>query len=327
MVDGVSGTELLTILFDTEPAPTTVPALAPWRPRESPATTSAVGSSLTGLARDVGVTAVGLRPRSVGKLGRVVRSYAGLTKQSLAVDWRSPLCGPIGPNRVYDFTVAEFAVIKKIRSAFGGTVNDVVLTAVMQGFTELLDKRGRDVKGKCLHIMVPVALRERDAEGRPVGDGTMETKASAMVAKLPLDIEDPVERLRTFTRYLAELKETHQAEAVTTINEVVALLPATITSVAIRAMEKLPQRTLHSTVTNVQGPRMELYFVGRRLHTIGSYAPPFPIGARTSVGVYSYQGHLTFGVTGDRDSVHDVDVITAGVDRTLGELLEAALLP
>ena len=65
--------------------------------------------------------------------------------------------------------MAQFANVKKIRSAFGGTVNDVVLTAVMQGFSQLLEGRGRDVTGKSLHIMVPVALRARDAEGRPVG--------------------------------------------------------------------------------------------------------------------------------------------------------------
>jgi diacylglycerol O-acyltransferase / wax synthase len=324
MVDGVSGTELLTILFDTEEKPKPDPTPEPWRPREAPASAAALGSSLTGLVKEAGGAAVALRPRSLGKLGRVAKSYAGLTLQSLTVDWHSPLCGPIGPDRAYDFTTTSFASIKTIRAALGGTVNDVVLTAVIQGFTDLLQGRGRDVTGKSLHIMVPVALRSRDAEGRPLGDGTMETKASALVAKLPLDIEDPVERLKHFSKYLADLKETDQAEAVTSINELTQLLPGTVSSVAVRAMSKVPQRAVHSTVTNVQGPPMELYLAGRRIHTIGSYAPPFPIGARTSVGVYSYQGRLVFGVTGDRDSMHDIDRITAGIDRTLAALGAAA---
>ena len=324
MVDGVSGTELLTILFDTKKKPQPDRAPKRWHPRQGPAPAAALSSSLTDLVREVADAAVALSPRSLGKLGRVAKSYASLTVRSMGVDWLSPLCGPIGPDRVYSYTMASLADIKRIRTAFGGTVNDVVLAAVLQGFTELLQGRGRDVEGRSLQFLVPVALRARDAEGRPLGDGSMETKASALVAKLPLDIADPVKRLRHVSTYLSELKETDLAEAVTSLNEITQLLPGTVSSVALQAMSMVPQRTLHSTVTNVQGPPMELHLAGRRIHTIGSYAPPFPIGARSSVGVYSYRGRLAFGVTGDRDSIPDVERITAGVDHALAALLAAA---
>ena len=72
-------------------------------------------------------------------------------------------------------------------------------------------------------------------------------------------MSDPVERLRYFTEYVGKLKKSAQAEAATSVNEITALLPGTVTSVAVRAMTMLPQRALHSTVTNVQGPPMELY--------------------------------------------------------------------
>jgi diacylglycerol O-acyltransferase len=214
--------------------------------------------------------------------------------------------------------------VKAIRSALGGTVNDVVLTAVLKGFGSLLTDRGLEVTGEHLQVMVPVALRDRDDQGRPLGDGTMATKASALVARLPLDVSDPVERLRVVSARMSDLKESAQAEALTAVNEFTGHLPGTVTSVAVRAMSLVPQRSIHTTVTNVHGPTMELYVQGRRIQTIGNYAPPFPVGARTSVTVYSYQGQLVFGVTGDKSSIPDVSVIVAGIGAGFDELRASA---
>jgi diacylglycerol O-acyltransferase / wax synthase len=217
-----------------------------------------------------------------------------------------------------------FEDIRSIRSAFGGTVNDVVLTIVLNGFQQLLTSRSLPVRGKSLLVMVPVALRDRDEHGRPIGDGTMETKASALMAKLPLDIDDPVARLQIVQENLAALKQTSQAEALTTVNELTTLLPGTVTSVLLRGMSRRPQRSLQTTVTNVHGPTVPLYVLGREISLIGNYAPPFPVGARTSVTVYSYEGQLVFGVTGDEDSIPDVDLITRGIADGATALLAAA---
>ena len=323
MVDGVSGTELLTILFDTEPQPSRIRNADVWTPRKGISTPRNLTATAAELAVDLGRTVAGVRPASVRKLGRVAKAYVGMSKQTIVPDFRSPLCGKVGIDRSYDFVAVPFSDIKAIRSAHGGTVNDVVLTAVLKGYRSLLTGRGLAVKNKNLQVMVPVALRDRDEEGRPIGDGTMATKASALVARLPLDVEDPVERLNLVAARLAELKTTAQAEALTTVNDVTGHLPGTVTSVVVRVLSKVPQRSLHTTVTNVHGPTMELYVLGKKIQTIGNYAPPFPVGARTSVTVYSYQGQLVFGVTGDKESIPDVGVIVAGIRSGLDELLTA----
>lgn len=326
MVDGVSGTQLLTILFDDAPdGSPPLPPLPAGAAVQARSKVRSVADSVTGLGRDAvrGVRAI--KPETMRKAARVGAAGVALTRRNLVPDLRSPLTGPIGTTRAFDFCAVPFADIKTVRSAFGGTVNDVVLTIVLDGFRELLEGRGLPVRGKHLRLMNPVALRERDAEGRPLGDGTMETKASALMPRLPLDVDDPVQRLEVVRAHLAELKQTSQAEAINAMNEVQAVLPGTLNAIYLRASSKLPQRSLQTTVTNVHGPTMQLYLLGRPLRTIANYAPPFPVGARSSITVYSYNDELVFGATTDRDSLPDADVLVDGIRLGMNRLLARAL--
>jgi WS/DGAT/MGAT family acyltransferase len=322
MVDGVSGTQLLTILFDDSPDGSgelpPLPAGAAAVPRSRLSSTT---DAVAGLGRDAIRHVRSINPGSVRKAARVGSAALALTRRNLVPDLRSPLTGPIGKNRAFDFCAIPFADIKTVRTAFGGTVNDVVLTIVLEGFRDLLEGRGLDVTGKHLRLMNPVALRERDAEGRPMGDDTMETKASALMPKLPLDVDDPVQRLGIVREHLAALKATAQADAVSAMNEIQAVLPGTLNAIYLRTSSAVPQRSLQTTVTNVHGPTMQLYLAGRPLRTIANYAPPFPVGARSSVTVYSYGGELVFGVTTDRDSLPDVDVLVDGIRNGMQRLL------
>src|SRR6202041_1551164 len=102
--------------------------------------------------------------------------------------------------------------IKAVRQSLGGTFNDVVLAAITSGFRDLLLERGESVD-RVVRTLVPVSVRPRDAAGKAVGDGTYENKISAMFAELPVNIEDPVERLHAITRQMEGLKESKQAVA------------------------------------------------------------------------------------------------------------------
>ncbi|HUR74807.1 MAG TPA: wax ester/triacylglycerol synthase family O-acyltransferase [Sporichthya sp.] len=327
MVDGVSGTELLTILFDDSPegGPRTVPPAPSRAELEERSRVRALAASVSGLGKDAVARARAITPGTVRKAARVGAAGFALTRRNLVPDLKSPLTGPIGTTRNFDFCTVPFADIKTVRAAFGGTVNDVVLTVVLDGFRALLERRDVNVRGKHLRLMNPVALRDRDAEGRPVGDGTMETKASALMPRLPLDVEDPVQRLGQVSAHLAELKQTAQAEAINAMNELQAVLPGTLNAMYLRTASALPQRSLQTTVTNVHGPTMQLYLLGRPLRTIANFAPPFPVGARSSITVYSYGGELVFGVTTDRDSLPEADVIVAGIRSGMNRLLARAL--
>ncbi len=327
MVDGVSGTELLTILFDDSPegGPRNVPPTLSRAELEERSRVRALANSVAGLGKDAVARVRGISPHTVLKAARVGAAGVALTRRNLVPDLKSPLTGPIGTTRNFDFCTVPFADIKTVRAAFGGTVNDVVLTVVLDGFRAILERRDVNVRGKHLRLMNPVALRDRDAEGRPVGDGTMETKASALMPRLPLDVDDPVQRLEQVSAHLAELKQTAQAEAINAMNEIQAVLPGTLNAMYLRTSSALPQRSLQTTVTNVHGPTMQLYLLGRPLRTIANYAPPFPVGARSSITVYSYGGELVFGVTTDRDSLPEADVIVDGIRAGMNRLLARAL--
>jgi diacylglycerol O-acyltransferase len=329
MIDGVSGTELLTVLFDTSPEPAP-PVEDHWRPGSAPSTPALLRDAVADLARTSLGTAASVA-RGAVRVRATTRQLAALASDGTRMgarmalpDLSTPLNGPVGPDRSYDWSTVSLADVKAIRTAFGGTVNDVVLTAVLAGYRDLLVGRGKPVAGRKLKIMVPVARRARDAHGRPVGDGTMTTNASGLVADLPLDVDDPVQRLSAVRTRLDHLKASGESDAMHAINEISGVLPAVVVAAGVRALGTVAQRSIGTVVTNVPGPSQVLYLLGGRIEHIWNYAPPFPVGARTSVSIYSYQGDLHVGVTGDRRTVPDVDVIAAGIRQGVADLLAAA---
>jgi diacylglycerol O-acyltransferase len=329
MVDGVSGTELLTVLFDTLPDPSP-PVADQWHPGRAPSTPTLVRDAVVDLARtsagQVASAAGGLlHARStVASLARLARDGARLGARMAVPDLHTPLNGPVGTERSYDWTTVAFSDIKKVRSALGGTVNDAMLTAVLAGYRDLLVARGKSVAGRKLKVMVPVALRPRDESGRPVGDGTMMTNASGLVADLPLDMDDPVARLAAVRARLDQLKKSGESEAMHAMNQVGGALPAIVVAGSVRLIGAMSQRSIGTVVTNVPGPTQALYCLGGTIEHIWNYAPPFPVGARTSVSVYSYEGSLHVGVTGDRATVPDVDVLAEGIRQGVVDLVEAS---
>jgi WS/DGAT/MGAT family acyltransferase len=168
MVDGVSGTELLTILFDdsaegSTPADVISNAWAEPGVVQSPSRLRSAAGSVTGLGRDAVRHVRGINPGSVKKAARVGGAALALTKRNLVPDLRSPLTGPIGRDRAFDYCAIPFADIKTVRTAFGGTVNDVVLTVVLDGFRDLLEVRCINVWVKHVRMLNPFGLRDRDA--------------------------------------------------------------------------------------------------------------------------------------------------------------------
>jgi diacylglycerol O-acyltransferase / wax synthase len=78
-------------------------------------------------------------------------------------------------------------------------------------------------------------------------------------------------------------------------------------------------------VTNVPGPQQPLQTLGRRLLESFPFVPLIG-NVRISIAIFSYNGGLYFGVTGDYDSCSDIDVLTKGVERGVAELLGASQL-
>ena len=326
LVDGVSGAELLAVLLDLSPE-VPAPVADGWHPAAEP--------SPIRLAHDAVVDLLTSPYEQVRAAGSIVRRprhtldtlrelATGSVALSRIVKPTPPtsLTGPIGPHRRYAWTVADLADIKRIRRAHGGTVNDVVLALITRGFRDLLRSRGEETDSRVIRTLVPVSVRARSGSGPAEGDGTMENRVSAMFAELPVGLDDPVARLRAISTQLDDLKQSKQAvagEALTSLSGFAPpMLLALGTRVATRAAHRMGQ--LDTVTTNVPGPQFPLYLCGRRMVRACPYVP-LAAPLRVGVAIFSYDGELVFGVTGDYDCAPDIDVLVRGISNGLTELL------
>jgi len=321
MVDGVSGTDLLAVMLDSEPEPVRADP-PPWRPEPDMSSAEFVGAAIAERLFSPyeafrGARALVMRPRRL--VNEIVTTSKGLNSmRNLATRTAvSSLNGPIGPHRRYTWSRGTVSDVKEIRSVLGGTLNDVVLAAITQGFRELLLSRGEEVEGRSVRSLVPVSVRKADQKG------SYDNRVSGMFAELPVGLSDPVERLWTITAQLQHLKKSNQAVAGETLTSLAGFAPPVLLSSGTRLAMRMPQRNLNTVTTNVPGPRIQLYAAGRKMLEAFPYVP---LGGqmRLGVAIFSYLDSLNFGITGDYDSNPDIDVMARGICAGLADLKKAA---
>jgi WS/DGAT/MGAT family acyltransferase len=327
MVDGVSGTELLSVIMDLTPD-AGPPEPADWSPQPSPSPLSLAVEALVDMAKSPyeqyrAVRAALRVPRqaagqAVG-VARGLTSMIGLVRPTPA----SSLNGPIGPHRHWAWATASVGDIKAVRREHGGSFNDVVLACITAGFRELLLSRGESAD-RIVRTMVPVSVRPRGDGGVAVGDGELSNKVSAMFAALPVFETDPAERLRSVSEQMAGLKDSNEAVAGEALTSLSGFAPPLLLALGGRLATKGSQRNINTVTTNVPGPQIPLYVLGRRM--LEAY-PFVPLGAqmRVTVAIFSYNGHVNFGVTGDYDAAPDIDVLCRGIEKGLTDLLTAGI--
>jgi len=316
MVDGVSATDLLSVILDDERDPP-APAEDDWAPKPEPSSASLIAHSLMlragspyEAARTVLAAARGPRKAAMQAAGA---ARGLLNMRHLLSPNPSTLNGPIGPHRRWDWARARLSDIKEIRQLHGGTVNDVVLAAITNGFRELLLSRHEDVEGRVIRTLVPVSVRA-DSER-----GSYNNKVSAMFAELPVALADPVERLEAIHAQMQDLKQSGQAVAAERLTALGGFAPGMLLALGGRVATRLPQTSVNTVTTNVPGPQHPLYLAGRRMLE----AFPFvPLGGHVRVGIaiFSYDGGINFGVTGDLDTSPDIDVLCDGIEHGIAEL-------
>ena len=247
-------------------------------------------------------------PRRVVREGFDVWQGLANLQRVTAPGSATSLNGPLGPHRRWAWARSRLSDVKRIREAHGGTVNDVVLAAITGGFRDLLLARGEDVQGRVVRTTVPVSVRAEHERG------AYNNKVSAMFADLPVEIEDPVARLESIRAQMQKLKRSGQAVAAERLTALSGFAPAELLALAGRVASRVPQRTVNTVTTNVPGPQHPLFLCGRRMLEAFPWCPL--VGhLRIGVAIFSYDGNLTFGVTGDRDTTPDITVLCAGIER------------
>ena len=321
LVDGVSGVDISTVLFDVKPVPEPAPDEEQWVPSPEPSSTQLAAKGVTSVAtvplklaerianaiRHPEPTARRLA-NAVEALGEVAWSFADPAPDV-------PLNTEIGPHRRFVWTRSELQTFKQIKNALGGTVNDVLLTVVSGALRRWLQSRGVRTEGLELRALVPVSIRAQDERGQ------LGNRIAAMRGPLPVYIEDPVKRLEVVRQAMEGLKQSKQALGAEVISRFNDFAPPTLLAQAARV--NFSTRLFNLIVTNVPGPQIPLYMLGRELEVI--YPVAFlPPNHALAIAIMSYNGSVNFGLLADYDTMEDADSIAEWISEELEGLSAAA---
>lgn len=319
MVDGLSGMHLAAAVYDLSPEPPSLPPARPWRPEREPTSQELLRDAvlelathpveaLTGLVDNVRrspeLTALGL-----GAVMSGVRSIFDMgSRPSSSFDVR------IGPNRRFAMTEAPVQLLKNIKDRLGGTVNDVVLTAVGGAMHRLLVERRESTKDRTLRVMVPVSVRGST-------DGALANRVAPAFVDLPIGRMGPKRRLALVREGTGHLKDSMMAMGADAIIGLGAFAPGGLLAAAARLVSRGPWFNL--VVSNIPGSQQPMYLAGARL--VANY-PSMPLGENSalSIACTSLGGTMAFGLTADWDGMPDADRLALALDGALGDLAKTA---
>ena len=321
IIDGVSGSELASVLMDIEPDP-------PMMEAELDAEPDPVPNQFELFARGA-FSAFGTPIRAArfsrGALRQGMR-YLGFQRREshpppLFSAPRTSFNTELSPHRRFAYASVPLADVRTIKDAFDVKVNDVVL-AICSGALRQYLEAGGELPATPLVAQVPVSLRADDDKT------TAGTKVGAMFASLATHLPDPVERLRAIHASTCDAKELRQAMAADKIMGITEAAPPALISLAARMYTAagLDARTppvMNLIISNVPGPSFPIYCAGAEMESIYPMGPLL-YGTGVNVTVFSYRDTIDFGFMACRDAVRDVWEIARGVDTAFSELAAVA---
>jgi diacylglycerol O-acyltransferase len=322
LIDGIAGVDLATVLFDLSPEPPPIKHNGrPWQPHSEPGTAELVAAGLRGAVRaglelaEGAIDALTHPERALSRAREAAEGVGEIVWAGLNPAPDSPLNVEIGPHRRFVAVPCHLDEFRTVKQAFGGTVNDVVLTVVSGALRSFMISRGVRTEGLELRALVPVSTRTEEQRG---AGGN---RIVVMRGPLPVYIADPVQRLRFIKAAMDGLKESKQALGAEVIAGAQNFAPPTILSQASRL--NFSTRLFNLIVTNVPGPQLPLYVLGREMQEV--YPVAFlPANHGLAIAIMSYNGQMNFGLLGDYDAVPDLALIGSSIRAELSAMLELA---
>jgi WS/DGAT/MGAT family acyltransferase len=318
LVDGVSGVDIATVLFDVTPVPEPAEPEHEWIPEPEPSQADLVARGIEGLASTPLKLARRLEsavqhPRpAIGQVSEAAEALGEVGWALARPAPRVPLNVEIGSHGRFCWVRADLADLKRIKNVLGGTVNDVVLAIVTGALRRWLHSRGVRTEGLELRALVPVSIRAEDEHGQ------LGNRIAAVRGPLPVYIEDPVRRLEAVREAMDGVKSSKQALGAEVISRFNDFAPPTLLAQASRI--NFSTRLFNLIVTNVPGPQIPLYVLGRQQEDAFPVAF-LPDNHALAVAIMSYNGGVGFGLLADYDAMDDVRMIADGIESSMGELL------
>jgi WS/DGAT/MGAT family acyltransferase len=204
--------------------------------------------------------------------------------------------------------------VKEIQGALGGTVNDVLLTAVAGGLRRYLEGRGQEVRRRlAFRAAVPVNLRPLHLMDR------LGNHFGLVFLSLPVGIVEPTARLAEVRRRMRALRSSAEPLVTFRILKILGLSP----HILQRAVVQLLAAKTTVVMTNVPGPRETLYLGGKPIREIFFWVPQ---AGRVGMGlsICSYAGQVRLGVGTDAGLVPDPEGVVEGFEEEIEALRRLA---
>lgn len=222
--------------------------------------------------------------------------------------------GPLGvPKRVAWSSSIPLQDVKIVGKELGGTVNDVLLTAMSGSLRRYLQSRGEEADGLNFRAIIPVNLRT------PGTEEELGNKFGLVFLSLPVGIADPSERLDELKRRMDALKDSLEAPVAFGILNAIGTSPEKIQDIVVTFFGMKGT----AVMTNVMGPKEPIYLAGAPLDSLMFWVPQ---SGRLGLGVsiLSYAGRVWLGVMTDQGLVPDPETIVTGFQAEFDEFLEMA---
>jgi len=315
LADGIGGMMIASALFDLTPdAP--VGETDAWSPEPAPASQDLIREAVEDVVLHPvqGISHMARQPRilaeTLAATADALRTVAGMGSPP-----RGPFDGRVGPNRRFAIAERPFETFRAIKDGLGGTVNDVVLTAVAGGLHTLLHQRGESTKGRTLRAMVPVSVRS------PGESGDIGNRVAPIFVDVPVGAMTARSRLRRVRAATARIKDSGMAVGADTIIGLGAFAPPALHATAARLIAQA--RWCNVVVSNIPAPQVPLYLAGAPLEA--SYpAMNLKEDCGLSIACTSAAGTMAFGLAADWDIVPDLEILARGIEAATDELGTAA---
>jgi diacylglycerol O-acyltransferase len=348
MIDGMSGAEIMGILFDLAPEGRDFPdgdgAQQEYSGERAPGQVEMLGRGVVGLPLqplrmlraapgilphlDVAPSVLGIPgAEGISRALSRMRNLANGTRDGDILErpkMRAPKTtfnGRISPHRRFSFGTLSLPAVKAVKTHFGVTVNDVVVALSTAAIRDWLIAHD-ELPDEPLLAQIPVSVRTDEERG------TYGNKISIMIAPLATDEADPLVRLQRTHEAMKAAKDRHRALPAAALQDITTFIPPAINARAARVAMQMGtrqgMRPLYNVViSNVPGPPIPLYMAGAQL------THNFPVsvitdGAGLNITVLSYLDELDFGIVADRAQMPDLPRLIDSLRSALAELEEIA---
>lgn len=314
--DGIANVDLALALVDLEADRPADPAPRPWQPRPAPAPNRLLVDSLSEqlgrppqLARSAAEALRDPRP-AIEAAVDVVRTVASFLSKPEPAPWNVA----VTPHRRWVHADVSLDAVRRVRAQRSVTINDVVLAACTGALREFLSGRGASIDDRILKAMVPVSVRADGEHGETLGN-----RVSLIVVDLPVDEADALRRLQRVHALTSELKGSGYVDGAETIIKIADWITPLAAPLTRMVSRRIP---MNLVITNIPGPPVPLYLLGSRVLRTYPYVEVIDDEGLT-IAVVSYDDHLFFGITSDRDVMPDLRLVAEGIEKELLTLADA----